>query len=59
MKNYVETRKYNIDLQFYIDFIVNKNRSGSGSMISEMEGVKVRETFRRGSECMHGLPRNF
>ena len=24
-KNYVEIRKYNIDLQIYIDFIVNRN----------------------------------
>ena len=26
-KNYVEIRKYNIDLQTYIDFIVNRNRA--------------------------------
>ena len=26
-KNYVETRKYNIDLQIYTDFTVNRNRS--------------------------------
>ena len=26
-KNYVETRKYSIDLQIYIDFIVNRYKA--------------------------------